>query len=166
MENKNTQIPEIHIPRWNELPEIDLYMDQVVTLINSKLTPFMHNDGKSEENQIITKTMINNYVKNNLIEAPEKKQYSKNQLAKLFAICILKQVYSMHQIGILLEKSLKTSAISDAYDRFCSLFEEALVCIYSKKDFIHKGMAEDDFYLLKSVIHSCSYKIYVQNILK
>ena len=49
MENKNTQIGEIRIPRWSELPEIDLYMDQVVTLINSKLTPFMHNEGKNEE---------------------------------------------------------------------------------------------------------------------
>ena len=75
---KMSDIKNLHIPRWSELPEIDLYMDQVVTLINSKLVPFIYNETKDGESQIITKTMINNYVKNNLVEPPVKKQYSKN----------------------------------------------------------------------------------------
>ena len=59
---------------------------------------FFYNDSPKEENYLLTKTMINNYVKNNLIEAPIKKQYSKIQIAKLFVICVLKQVYSMQDI--------------------------------------------------------------------
>ena len=161
-----SDIKNLHIPRWDELPEIDLYMDQVVTLINSKLVPFIHIESKDGENQIITKTMINNYVKNNLVEPPEKKQYSKKQLAKLFAICVLKQVYSLQEIELMIDRVTKNTPLEEAYDMFCSLFEDALLCTYSKKDFIHQSTADDNFYLLKSVLHSCSYKIYVQNMLK
>ena len=96
-----TLLNDIHMPRWNELPNVDLYLDQVVTFINSSLNSFIlsnvSNSSKTE-NQVLTKTMINNYVKNKLIEPPKKKKYSKVQLAKLFVICILKQVYSMNDI--------------------------------------------------------------------
>ncbi len=167
MNNKNNiSINDFHIPRWNELPSISLYLDQVVNLINTYLSPyiFSKNDTKVGENELLTKTMINNYVKNNLIEAPIKKQYSKNQLAKLFAICVLKQVYSMQDIKKLIEIALVDSSIQNAYDKFCKLFEEALLCTFTRKDFIDKNSSSDNLYLLKSVLLSCSYKIYVKNI--
>ena len=68
-------LDKVHIPRWNELPNVDLYLDQVVNFINSSLSEFlfMSNSSDKKENQILTKTMINNYVKNNLIDAPIKK---------------------------------------------------------------------------------------------
>ena len=108
--------------------------------------------------------MINNYVKNSLIEPPIKKQYSRSQLSKLFVICVLKQVYSMQDIKILIDVALKNSNIKTAYNKFCNLFEEALICTYTKKDFIDTHSTSDNLYLLKSVLLSCSYKIYVHNI--
>ena len=108
--------------------------------------------------------MINNYVKNNLIEAPVKKQYSRIQLAKLFVICVLKQVYSMQDIKNLINIALTDSDIKIAYDKFCKSFEQALLCTYTRKDFIDKHSSSDNLYLLKSVLLSCSYKIYVGNI--
>ncbi len=166
MDNKNIiSIDKFHIPRWNELPNVDLYLDQVVKLINSCLCPYIFNsDYKNVENELLTKTMINNYVKNNLIEPPIKKQYSKIQLAKLFVICVLKQVYSMQDIKNLINIALVDSTIQIAYDKFCKLFEEALLCTYTRKDFIDKNSSSDNLYLLKSVLLSCSYKIYVKNI--
>ncbi|MCI8654469.1 MAG: DUF1836 domain-containing protein [Clostridia bacterium] len=162
----NISVENFHIPRWDELPTIALYLDQVVNLINSFLSPyiFFKNETKKGENELLTKTMINNYVKNNLIEAPIKKQYSKNQLAKLFVICVLKQVYSMQDIKKLIEIALIDSTIQNAYDKFCKLFEEALLCTFTRKDFIDKNSSSDNLYLLKSVLLSCSYKIYVENI--
>ncbi len=50
---------DIHIPRWEELPNIDLYLDQVVTILEDYLKDLVN----SKEDKIITKTMINNYVK-------------------------------------------------------------------------------------------------------
>lgn len=165
MSNENPiLIDKFHIPRWNELPNIDLYLDQVVSLINSCLSPYIFNgDYTKDENTLLTKTMINNYVKNNLIEAPIKKQYSKIQLSKLFVICVLKQVYSMQDIKTLINIALSDSTLELAYDKFCKLFEEALLCTYKRKDFIDKDANNDNLYLLKSVLLSCSYKIYVEN---
>lgn len=159
-------LDKFHIPRWDELPNIDLYLDQVVTLINSCLSPFLffHSDYQKKENELLTKAMINNYVKNDLIEPPTKKQYSKVQLTKLFVICVLKQVYSMQDIKDLINIALTDSDIKIAYNKFCKLFEEALICTYTKKDFIDNYSSNDNLYLLKSVLLSCSYKIYVQNI--
>ena len=60
-------LDKVHIPRWNELPNVDLYLDQVVTFINSSLEAFLPCNGGNDdkkENQILTKTMINNYVRN------------------------------------------------------------------------------------------------------
>lgn len=162
----NISLDKFHIPRWDELPCVDLYLDQVVNLINSCLSPyiFFNSDYKKGKNELLTKTMINNYVKNNLIEPPTKKQYSKTQLAKLFVICVLKQVYSMQDIKKLIGIALSDSSIQNAYDKFCKLFEEAMICTYTRKDFIDKNSSSDNMYLLKSVLLSCSYKIYVQNI--
>lgn len=162
---KENTVAQFHIPRWNELPDIELYLEQIVKLINSCLSPYIFfNSNKKEENELLTKTMINNYVKNGLIEAPVKKQYSKSQLAKLFVICVLKQVYSMQDIKNLINIALDYSDIKIAYNNFCKLFEEAMICTYTRKDFIDKHSSSDNLYLLKSVLLSCSYKIYVQNI--
>jgi hypothetical protein len=161
-------LDKIHIPRWNELPNVDLYLDQVVTFINSSLSEILsfNTNADKDENQILTKTMINNYVKNNLIEAPIKKKYSKIQCAKIFAICILKQVFSMNEIYKLIEIALKHSDVEHAYDSFCNHFEKALSCAYNKEDFLDEDTTQNDNkYLLKSVLLSCCYKIYVQNVI-
>ena len=164
-----TLLNDIHMPRWNELPNVDLYLDQVVTFINSSLNSFiLSNESKSSksENQVLTKTMINNYVKNKLIEPPKKKKYSKVQLAKLFVICILKQVYSMNDIKDLINIALQHSDIKIAYNSFCDQFEEALLCTYKRKDYIDNYSKDDtNKYLLKSVLLSCCYTIYTQNFL-
>lgn len=164
-----TLLNDIHMPRWNELPNVDLYLDQVVTFINSSLNSFIlsnvSNSSKTE-NQVLTKTMINNYVKNKLIEPPKKKKYSKVQLAKLFVICILKQVYSMNDIKDLINIALQHSDIKIAYNSFCDQFEEALLCTYKRKDYIDNYSKDDtNKYLLKSVLLSCCYTIYSQNFL-
>lgn len=164
-----TLLNDIHMPIWNELPNVDLYLDQVVTFINSSLNSFIlsnvSNSSKTE-NQVLTKTMINNYVKNKLIEPPKKKKYSKVQLAKLFVICILKQVYSMNDIKDLINIALQHSDIKIAYNSFCDQFEEALLCTYKRKDYIDNYSKDDtNKYLLKSVLLSCCYTIYTQNLL-
>ena len=159
------KLDNFHIPRWKELPSVDLYLDQVVTLINSCLSPYIFFNDDYKENELLTKTMINNYVKNNLISAPVKKQYSRRHLAKLFVICVLKQVYSMQDIIKIISIALSEANVEDAYDNFCNLFEESLICTYNKKDFIDKQLNNDNTYLIKSVLLSCSYKIYIQNML-
>ena len=166
---QSISIENVHIPRWNELPNVDLYMDQILTFINSSLSECIKNgeneEKEKEKNQILTKTMINNYVKNNILEAPVKKKSSKTQCAKLFVICVLKQVFSMNEISSLINIALESTDISNAYNSFCSLFEEAIKSTFEKKEFSKVDASNDKRYLLKSVLLACSYKIYVQNLI-
>ena len=86
------------IPRWNELPEIELYMDQVIALMEKYLGVFY-----DEENKTITPSIINNYVKLGLVPPPVKKRYSKIHLAYLLIICILKQVMPINVVMKIIE---------------------------------------------------------------
>ena len=165
MSKELVSLDKVHIPRWSELPNVDLYIDQIVTFINSSLEKCIsQNEEPNNDNQILTKTMINNYVKNQLIEAPIKKKYSKSQCAKIFVICILKQVYSMNEISKLIDIALKSSNIENAYNSFCTQFEQALSCAYKGLNFAQIDSSDNNKYLLEVVLLSCCYKIYVQNI--
>lgn len=85
---------------WEQMPDIYLYMDQVITCLQGMLK-FYDID---EKNPLITNSMINNYVKNGVVERPVKKKYSRSHLARLYMISLLKQVLSMQEIDRLLRE--------------------------------------------------------------
>ncbi|NMA83771.1 MAG: DUF1836 domain-containing protein, partial [Epulopiscium sp.] len=121
-------ISKYHIPRWQELPDIDLYMDQVISFIEHSIGKFSNNATE----KIITPSMINNYVKLNLIPKPIKKRYNKGHLAYLIAISILKQVLTIQEVrdGILFQA--KINGGKDAYNLFCDEQEKALASIINQ----------------------------------
>ncbi len=82
----------------DEIPEIDLYMDQLTTFMEDKLNA----NKRSEDDKTMTKTMINNYTKNNLLPPPDKKRYSKDHLIMLLYIYYLKNFVSITDIQTLL----------------------------------------------------------------
>lgn len=116
------QMRDYHLPRWEELPDIELYMDQVITLIERYLMPLVG----SYDNKVITAAMINNYVKLNIMPKPVKKRYERIHLAYLIVITILKQILMIPNIkkGIFLQS--KISGIPEAYNSFCEEQERAL----------------------------------------
>ena len=77
-----------------DLPNIELYMDQVTTFLEEQLK----NTKRFEEDKIFTKTMINNYAKNNLLPPPVKKKYSKEHMILLLFIYYYKNLLSFHDI--------------------------------------------------------------------
>lgn len=78
----------------SDIPDIDLYMDQVTTFMDTHMATSKRNT----EEKILTKTMINNYAKNNLLPPPEKKKYSKNHILLLVFIYYFKNVLSFKDI--------------------------------------------------------------------
>lgn len=82
----------IELPRWETLPDIGLYMDQVITLMERTFAPFL-------PGAEITKSMVNNYVKVGLIKRPVGKRYDREHLALLIMIGVLKQALSLECIG-------------------------------------------------------------------
>lgn len=80
--------------RPGEFPNIDLYMDQVTTFMNEHLSDFKLNP----DEKTLTKTMINNYAKNNLLPPPVKKKYSKDHMIVLTFIYYFKNILSISEI--------------------------------------------------------------------
>lgn len=83
-----------------DIPNIDLYMDQVTTFMESRLKSATRNP---EEDKILTKTMINNYAKNDLLPPPVKKKYSKDHVLLLIFIFYYKGILSISDIQELLK---------------------------------------------------------------
>ena len=83
----------------NELPNIDLYMDQVTTFMDKHL----ESSKRYSEDKLLTKTMINNYTKNNLLPSPEKKKYTKDHMYLLIYIYYMKNLLTISDIKSILE---------------------------------------------------------------
>ena len=104
MENKKREVSEIRTLlenikkisyiKPNELPNIDLYMDQVTTFMDQHL----EKTKRYSEDKLLTKTMINNYTKNDLLPSPVKKKYSKDHMVMLIFIYYLKNFLSITDI--------------------------------------------------------------------
>ncbi|QAT49562.1 DUF1836 domain-containing protein [Caproiciproducens sp. NJN-50] len=110
------QIEESKAVEWDRLPEIYLYMDQVLTYMNKQLSLYERDEGTN----LLTSSMINNYVKDGVLPRPEQKKYSRDHLAILTVICMLKQVLSIQDISLLVKILLLNASQSEIYDRFCS----------------------------------------------
>ncbi|WP_052045382.1 DUF1836 domain-containing protein [Peptostreptococcus sp. MV1] len=93
--------------RLEDIPEIDLYMDQVLTLFNKH---FPYNEGE----QALTKTMINNYAKSGVIKPAVKKKYTKEHILMIVITCLLKRGITMSEIRDL----VTDSDVEEAYSLF------------------------------------------------
>lgn len=108
----------------DDIPNIDLYMDQVTTFMNEHLS----SSKRFEDDKILTKTMINNYTKNNLLPPPEKKKYSSEHMLLLIYIYYLKNFLSISDIQNILKplsdrffNQKDGLKLSDIYEEIVSL---------------------------------------------
>nr|WP_156805222.1 DUF1836 domain-containing protein [Streptococcus sp. S784/96/1] len=108
------------IPYWHELPNLDLYLDQVLLMVN-ELTQVK----TSLTDKGLTASMVNNYVKHGYVDKPIKKKYQKKQLARLIAITFLKNVFSIQEISQALNLLQQTYSSQEMYDDFASCMNEA-----------------------------------------
>lgn len=112
-------IQNLNLPRYEELPEIELYMDQVVALMQKYLEPLL---GKGSD-KTITPSMINNYVKQGAIPAPIKKRYGRDHIARLIIICIFKQILPIPSIQAMMKNYLSRCTVDQMYNRFRENYE-------------------------------------------
>ena len=103
------------LPEWEELPDIELYMDQVLTLISKYLSMFNEVSGAEK---LITPSMINNYVKLGTIPPPVKKRYSRVHMAYLLVVCSLKQTLDMSTIKRLMPVGMSEEETRVTYNSF------------------------------------------------
>lgn len=107
---------------YKDLPDIDLYMDQVVTFLDKQLAIFQ----TSSLDKQITSSMINNYVKGEVVSAPISKKYNREHLALIQEVCTLKQVLTIAEVKqIIDERYRKENAAKDEiFDHFKTLVND------------------------------------------
>lgn len=124
------ELEDFNLPEYKELPDIALYMEQVVGYIKECLEQFSNKD-----DSIITPFMVNNYVKAKIINPPKDKKYNRDHIGYLIAISMLKSVVSMRDIAVFIDLDRKSDLYTDKqnlYSFFKSIENESL------KNVIHK----------------------------
>ena len=110
------------LPDWEEIPNIGLYMDQVVVLLMEYLD-YMPPELKEE--QVVTAAAINNYVRKNIMPSPEKKKYYRVHIAYLVMICTLKQSLSIAMLQKLLPVGREDEEVRPVYDAYVRRHSES-----------------------------------------
>ncbi len=148
-------IQNFRMPRYHELPNEGLYLEQTTQYINHVLAPL----GRLE----LTSSMISNYVKKGFIASPIKKLYYAEQIAYLLYIAIAKNVLSMEHINQLREMQEKSYPKEIAYDYLCDEFENVLFYVFGIKDMIEDigRTKSDEKALFREVIIAASNSIHL-----
>ena len=115
-----TDMETFSLPSWNNLPDLGLYMDQVLLLMGQYLEPLV----KNQDEKAITASIINNYVRMKIMPAPVKKKYDRKHLACLVMILVLKQSLSISCIQRFLPQEQDEETIRHTYEAFVSQFTQ------------------------------------------
>ena len=123
-------LSEWHFPRLAELPEFELYMDQVIALSEKYLNILTPGHKGS-----LTPSMINNYVKSGVLPPPKNKKYNRTHLAMLLIICTSKTILEISTISNVLTKSIAENKIESVFDGFAEMYENAVANAAKKAKF-------------------------------
>lgn len=145
------QVRSSNIIEIEDIPNIDLYMDQVTTFMDKCLAQYKRYD----EDKVLTKTMINNYTKAKIFPAPVKKKYSRTHLMLLIMIYHLKSVLSIKDIGILFQSALsepnklkQERMIESIYRGFVFLQKQTITYLAGAAE----GKPDESFYGKESIM--------------
>ena len=171
-------LDRIEYIKLEDIPNIDLYMDQVTTFMEEHLRSTVRYPG---EDKILTKTMINNYAKNNLLPPPVKKKYSKEHVLLLIFIYYYKGILSISDIQTLLkpltERYFHTDgslSLGDIYEEVFSLEKDEVADLQknivrkftiSQETFQDAPEQDREILQLFSFISMLSYDVYVKRLL-
>lgn len=144
-----------------DIPDLDLYMDQIMTLFETHLA----NNKKNEEDKLLTKTMINNYSKAKVITPVKGKKYTKEQIIQMLIIYQLKNNLSIQEIKELLSPIYESDTdLSLLYDHFIDIkqvMNQQLQKLIQQilEDFNLQIENQEDFFLLVASLSSLSHSL-------
>lgn len=153
-------IAAFRLPRYAQIPEVGLYLEQVVRYINARLAPL----GEPE----LTGSMVSNYVKQKLVPAPQKKLYTAEHLVRLLFIAVVKSVVPLEGLRLMFSIQEECYPLQTAYDYFCDEFENMLGAAFGIAP-AREGLGEtrsDAKNLLRNTIVATVNKIYLDRYLK
>lgn len=151
-------IGDFNLPAYSEIPDVGLYLEQTSKYITEHLAPL--------QDDAVTGSMISNYVKKGLIPRPERKQYTREQIAQLIFISVAKSVMSMDDIHLMLSIQRETYNSQVAYDYFRSELGNVLEYVFGRKDAMETVGVEatDEKFMLRNMIISVAHKVYLNRL--
>lgn len=159
-----TNPADYRLPRYREIPNVGLYLEQCAKYVNMHLTPL----GFPE----LTTSMISNYVKQKIISGPQKKQYGAEHIACLVVLAIMKSVLSIEDARLILDDKRSQYDIASGYDVFCDIFEAQLKETFrptaAKAPAMRKkeGSAFPSTGIVHNVVFAAVHKIYLNRQIK
>ena len=148
-------IRDFRMPRYNEIPDVGLFLEQTTKFISEALKPL--------ENIQLTSSMISNYVKRGLVAKPVRKQYDREQIAYLIFIAVTKNILSLEeiQLQITVQKSIYTP--EKAYNYFCDELENVLHYSFGMIEKLEAVGVEksDTKTMLRNTIIAVGHKVYL-----
>lgn len=151
-------VKDFSLPRYCEIPDVGLYLEQTTKYIADCLAPLT--------DASITGSMISNYVKRGLVSNPVKKQYDREQIAYLIYIAVVKNVLCMDDIRLMIKIQRRTYTSQMAYDYFCSELENVLGYIFGNKSTLDTvgETNSDEKVMLRNTIMTVAHKIYLDKL--
>jgi len=153
-------LKDFHLPRYNEIPNMGLYLEQATKYVCEYLAPLGE--------YTLTPSMISNYVKKGLIANPVKKLYGREQIAYLFFIAIAKSVLSLDALTGFIKLQQQTYTLPKAYDYFVEQLEQLLFFTFEITDTIEMVGEDntDEKRLLFTCMVSAVQKVYLEKCLE
>lgn len=160
------ELTAFHLPRYEDIPNVGLYLEQTVGYIADYLQPL--------QTDAITSSMISNYVKKKLVANPIRKQYNREQIATLLFIAVTKSVLSLEHIRVLLTICRERYDSRTVYHCFCEELESAVCQVFgvqatesqmwSSPALVPAGKEDssEERYILKNTITAVVHKIYLE----
>lgn len=161
MIKKDFSFDGFHLPRWDEIPSIGLYSEQVITYIQETLQPLKIDDTDPP----LTTAMINNYVKCKLIPPTEKKRYSRKHIAFLIVISVFKKIYAIPKIVQMIHIQSKLFEPKLAYDYFCTELENSLQTIHKQDIQLSEDTSQtgrEERLLVRASVNAFALKLLVE----
>lgn len=150
------EIESVRMPRYREIPDVGLYLNQTVKYINDVIGPLLQTT--------VTETMVSNYVKRHLVPSPVKKLYGRETICHLLFITMCKTVLSLDHIQLMLKMQLATHETQEAYEYFSREFENQLRYAFGlpllNPDLNQEG--GDEKKLLRKMIAVMAQQIYLE----
>lgn len=149
-------VRDFHLPRYHEIPNVGLYLEQTVKYICEYLAPL--------QDTAITGSMVSNYVKKGLVENPVRKQYGRDQIAHLMFIALAKNVASLDNLALFIRLQRKTYTTERAYNYFCMELENLLFYVFGAKETLESVGVDstDEKTLLRDTVITLAHKIYLE----
>lgn len=154
-DNLSENMCEFKLPRYEQIPDVGLYLEQTTKYINSCLAPL--------GDFSLTTSMVSNYVKQGLLPSPVKKQYSAECIAYLIFIAVAKTVLSIDSIRLIFKLGLARYDGPRAYNYFCREFEQVMQYIFGQKDSLESSVIAEskEKSMLRNVIITIAHKVYL-----